>query len=366
MRRALGLRLSLPLVAMLTSCRAIWGFEDLTGNDATPPGAEASNDSGVIDGDGGARDDDAGAAESGDAGSDARLGPPPHCSGLPATCGPSVTDDCCASSIVSGGTFKRSYDAVDYTDAGNPASVSSFRLDKYEVTVGRFRKFSNAAIVGWRPGAGSGKHAHLAGGGLNVGVEPGWNVAWNSSLDRDAAQWTAYLQCPNPNGGKYTWISGNENLPINCIDWYVAYAFCIWDEGFLPTEAEWNYAAAGGDEQRAYPWSQPATSKTIDATYASYGGVQVSSVGSFQKGAGRWAHLDLAGSLEEWVLDWTTVTSYELNPCNDCAPFTATDSRVHRGGSWFNFAQYLLTSFRYDDTPSVRATWFGVRCARAP
>jgi formylglycine-generating enzyme required for sulfatase activity len=52
------------------------------------------------------------------------------------------------------------------------------------------------------------------------------------------------------------------------MDWYEAYAFCIWDGGFLPTDAEWNYAAAGGAQQRAYPWSNPPTSLTIDPSYA--------------------------------------------------------------------------------------------------
>ena len=62
------------------------------------------------------------------------------------------------------------------------------------------------------------------------------------------------------------------NAAINCVNWFEAYAFCIWDGGFLPTEAEWNYAASGGSEQRYYPWSAsfPPGATTIDETYASY------------------------------------------------------------------------------------------------
>jgi hypothetical protein len=61
--------------------------------------------------------------------------PRPSCNGLAATCGPSGTADCCASNLVTGGTFNRS------NDANYPATVANFRLDNYEITVGRFRKF---------------------------------------------------------------------------------------------------------------------------------------------------------------------------------------------------------------------------------
>jgi formylglycine-generating enzyme required for sulfatase activity len=66
---------------------------------------------------------------------------------------------------VEGGPFHRSYDGVttnpDYSSRSYPATVTDFRLDKYEVTVGRFRKFKAAWDAGWRPSAGAGKHEHL-------------------------------------------------------------------------------------------------------------------------------------------------------------------------------------------------------------
>jgi hypothetical protein len=68
------------------------------------------------------------------------------CSGLAATCGPSGNDDCCTSLLVPGGTFYRSYDGVDFTDKSYPATVADFYLDKYEITVGRFRAFVNAGM----------------------------------------------------------------------------------------------------------------------------------------------------------------------------------------------------------------------------
>ena len=91
---------------------------------------------------------------------------------------------------------------------------------------------------------------------------------------------------------------GSETRPMNCLDWYDAYAFCIWDGGFLPTEAEWNFAAAGGGEQRLYPWSVPPTSQTIDASYAVYEVDATAPVGSKSpNGDARWGHADMAGNV---------------------------------------------------------------------
>jgi formylglycine-generating enzyme required for sulfatase activity len=176
---------------------------------------------------------------------------------LAATCGPLGNDDCCKSLLVPGGTFYRSYDGVEHLDKNYPATVSDFYLDKYEIMVGRLRTFVNAGMGTQKsaPADGAGAHPGMAGSG--------WRVAWNSNLRANTDALKAALKCE---ASYQTWTDApgsNENKAVICLDWYTAFAFCVWDGGRLATEAEWNYAASGGSEQRYYPWSIPPTSKTV-------------------------------------------------------------------------------------------------------
>jgi formylglycine-generating enzyme required for sulfatase activity len=173
-----------------------------------------------------------------------------------------------------------------------------------------------------------------------------------------------------------TWTDtpgSNETRPMNCVTWYEAMAFCAWDGGYLPTEAEWNYAAAGGDQQRAYPWSSPAASVTIDGSYASYGclgdGIQgcllndLLPVGTKPAGDGRWGQSDLGGNVSEWTLDRNAPYA---TPCTDCANLAPSQERMVRGGDFEYGPDRLRTSFRDYITPSLRHPVMGIRCARAP
>jgi sulfatase modifying factor 1 len=289
-------------------------------------------------------------------------------------CGPSGTESCCASLPVTGGTFDRSYDGVTDTDMTSPATVSDFTLDTYEVTVARFRQFVEGWANGWRPAAGSGIHTHLNGGkGLADSSHPGsfetgWNPSWTSTQLDTLTAWTQALDC----GTFSTWSidpAGRENLPINCVDWYMAYSFCIWDGGFLPSEAEWNYAAAGGgasDGQRVYAWSSPSTSETIDCTYAAYGSCAATSpvaAGLLFKGNGKYGQADLTGNVWEWNLD---AFSAYVTPCHDCAYLTDTGQRTIRGESFSYPANNLYVATRGNDDPTDLYAYDGIRCARAP
>ena len=295
--------------------------------------------------------------------------------GLDLTCGPSGTGSCCEpAETIPGGTFLRGYDvATDvYNDMDYPATVSTFALDKYEVTVGRFRKFvETGGGLGTQvnpPGAGSGAHPRLVGSG--------WDSAWNPRLVADTSALKTQLKCDST---RQTWTDApgiNENKPMNCVTWYEAMAFCIWDGGYLATEAEWNYAATGGGEQRAYPWSNPGSDVTIDCSYANYrpgtycvndptGGVN--RVGSESpKGDGRWGHSDLAGNVWEWVLDWYVSPYPDPQTCNDCANLTASSYRVLLGGSFNVDASNLRAANRFFNNPISRSGSIGFRCARTP
>lgn len=296
------------------------------------------------------------------------------CTGLAPTCGPTRATNCCDSSIVSGGVSFRSHDTADaaYPSTMYPATVSDFRLDRYELTVGRFRGFVAAGqgTSASPPAAGAGAHPRLP--------TSGWDPSWNAELPVDTPALMTSLRC----GTVQTWtdaVGANEDRPLGCISWYLAMAFCAWDGGFLPTEAEWNYAASGGSEQRAYPWSSPATPLLLDSSHASYfvdatkqcfgdgiNGCAVTDlvvVGSKPAGDGRWGHADLAGNVFEWVLD--SYAANYVNPCNDCADLTPGQFRVGRGGGFRVDATFLRTARRNGANPIDRLDDVGTRCARA-
>jgi sulfatase modifying factor 1 len=322
---------------------------------------------------------------------DAGNGEPPSCApggkGM-TNCG-AARESCCTSLSVEGGTYFRTYDAINYADGGftlavdggatgeaDPATVSTFRLDKYDVTVGRFRQFVKAwrGKTGWRPAVGSGKHTHLNGGqGLaDVSQAGTFERGWVGSDDGQVSLTDAALA---PDAVNNTWTPSAgalENRPMNWVNWYDAYAFCIWDGGFLPSEAEWEYAAAGGDEQRKYPWgsADPGALNEyaiFECNYAAgvcNGLPTIAPVGTATMGAGRWGQLDLAGELEQWNLDSAGVPY--VNPCIDCAHLRSTAISSYRGGFFGAGASQLLPPYREGDSRPVPDPAVGFRCARTP
>jgi formylglycine-generating enzyme required for sulfatase activity len=296
------------------------------------------------------------------------------------------SDSCCASLAVPGGTYARTYanDGSGASGQADYATVTGLRLDEYEVTVGRFRQFVKAFGSGWMPPAGSGKHAHLAGGqGLADTSSPGAHeTGWDALDDPSIAPTDANLtaSCIQPSFATWTPTAGsNENLPINCVNASEAYAFCIWDGGFLPSEAEWELAAAGGNQQRAYPWggASPGTSdqyavygclyptpSASDGGWGCTGVSNIAPVGSAPAGASASGQLDLVGNVWEWTADFWTAY---VDGCTDCAYLSSTPSgQVFRGGGYGDDATALTPPVRSSVPPTLRLDQVGLRCARSP
>jgi formylglycine-generating enzyme required for sulfatase activity len=377
-------------LSAFVACRGLIDYEDGFafptdggGGDAPPsrsvggPSADAASDGGSsVLGD----DDDVGPDASGDAGGDAADaslfllceraeagGPstPISCASLSPTCGPNHDEDCCTTIPLEGGAYPRyGHDLTKYE--AYQATVSAFALDKFEVTVARFRAFVESTSRD--PSACSGQNP-------NNPDDLGWDPSWSALLLDSGAAYGEALTCPN--FGTWTDQSGpNDNRPINCITWYEAQAFCIWDHGRLPTLAEWNYAAAGGADERLYPWG----SDLPDASYADFScdyppGFQcydintIARVGSFPDGGAKWGQQDMAGNLTEWVQDGLDPTLNQGAGCTNCAYLGSPDFRILRGGSWQTFDTDLRSvEVRGVDLAATakRDDTIGFRCARNP
>src|SRR5690606_5847757 len=183
----------------------------------------------------------------------------------------------------------------------------------------------------------------------------------------DQAELIADITCSS-GGSMWTASAGaNEAKAMNCIGWYEAFAFCTWDGGRLATEAEWEYAAAGGSFNRRYPWGgAPATCDQANI----FGCLDhFDYVGNYPAGNGRWGHADLIGNVFEWVLDSYEVAFYGDSAATgtDVAFLGTASSRVLRGNYWqTSSAVYLRSAYRGYDSPTNINVAIGARCARAP
>ncbi len=179
----------------------------------------------------------------------------------------------------------------------------------------------------------------------------------------------AYRGCTAPGcsapdtGGACNWgLAGRDLHPINCVDWNQALAYCRWRGGELPTEAQWEYAARGGDG-RTYPWGNAAPA--AQPCWAGGGTARTGTcpVGTFPAGNSPFGLMDMAGNVYEWTADW--MGPYAAGAASDPTGATSGTFRVFRGGGWGNSAaSFMRSAGRDGQAPTYRDVIDGFRCAR--
>jgi len=207
--------------------------------------------------------------------------------------------------------------------------IGDFSLSSKEVTVGQFRAFVDAS--GYRT------EAERSGGCL-VFTGRGWET-------RRDADWR------NPG-----FRQGNDH-PVTCVSWNDSQAFIRWlnartgQHYRLPTEAEWEYAARGG--QSGYCDGDLDSA----AWYEGNSGGSTQPVG--RKRPNAYGLYDMIGNVWEWCSDWCG--GYSSLPQTDPTGSGDGSMRVNRGGAWYGAARGCWRRGR--NTPDDRGNGLGFRLA---
>ena len=155
-------------------------------------------------------------------------------------------------------------------------------------------------------------------------------------------------------------------LPVTSVSWFHAVDYCGWltkqwgMEFRLPTEAEWEFAARGGLEQKPYPWGDaPVASRPNYAGRWLNGPEPIAT--SEPNGYG--LH-DMCENVHEWCSDWYDPRYYLASPVeNPRGPETGA-RRASRGGAWRHHIKIARCAARSSIPPEFRYADYGFRVAQ--
>jgi formylglycine-generating enzyme required for sulfatase activity len=235
-------------------------------------------------------------------------------------------------------------------------TVSDFYIGKYEVTNAEFVKFLNA----------KGNQEEGGAAWINLG----------GSYEDEKCR----LQ---ESGSRFTVQSGYDNYPVIYVSWYGARAYCKWlkettGKGFrLPTEAEWEYAAGGGNVGQRHAFAGTNTERSL-YRYANFADKNTDYSWSTKSQNDNYAYTapigkylpnelgiyDMSGNVWEWCED-TWHSNYQNAPINGSAWIDEKSNiRLVRGGSWYSTPDGCRVANRNDVNPSNRDSSLGFRVVR--
>jgi len=265
--------------------------------------------------------------------------------------------------LIEGGTFTIGSNSGESNERPtHQVTLSSYYIGKTELTLGLFEKFikstnyqTDADKDGWS--------------WIKIGSE--WQkksgVNWRCDRKGDLRN------------------NSEKNHPVIYVSWNDAVAYCNWlsekdglqkaysgsgdnvtcdfnSNGYrLPTEAEWEYAARGGNQSKGYKYSG---SNIIDevAWYDENSGKRTYDAGT--KSPNELGLYDMSGNVWEWCWDWFSDKYYSSSGQTNPKGPNSGSKRVGRGGSWVSSAERCRVAGRYYSSPAYGVNGLGFRLAR--
>jgi formylglycine-generating enzyme required for sulfatase activity len=173
----------------------------------------------------------------------------------------------------------------------------------------------------------------------------------------DAGNCTAPKDRTSYTHSSYYGTSQYDNYPVIYVTFDNATQYCAFAKKQLPTEAQWEKAVRGADK-RIYPWGDTFDASKLNSSEGGKG--DTTAVGSYSSGASPYGAMDMAGNVWEWVIDWYDANYYKNSPARNPTGPASGQTRVMRGGSWYDHSVDGRAANRYDGN-----SWYnnvGFRC----
>ncbi|NDC40491.1 MAG: formylglycine-generating enzyme family protein [Chitinophagia bacterium] len=247
--------------------------------------------------------------------------------------------------LVKGGGFRMGCNDNADEKPVHIVNLTDFEISAYEITVADFRRFMDSYTY------------------VTDAEKEGWSTIAPTDSSNDTRKVGINWQY-DVHGNKLP--DSCENYPVTHVSWYDAIAYCKWlskqtGRNFrLPTEAEWEYAAQGG---QTHDWEKIKPQMSVMGWCARNSDGHPHRVG--RKSANSLCLYDMAGNVWEWCSDWYDETYYTLSPTKSpTGPVTGTQ-RILRGGAWNTNpgegSTYFWGTGRQTATPHDRGMAIGFR-----
>jgi formylglycine-generating enzyme required for sulfatase activity len=177
------------------------------------------------------------------------------------------------------------------------------------------------------------------------------------------AQWKAVMG----DDDHVNYFEGCPDCPVERVSWFNAVAFteklnALTGEKYrLPTEAEWEFAARGGNLSASFKYSGSDSAMDVAWRHDNAGNM-THPVG--QKNPNELGLYDMSGNVWEWCADWYSASFYALSPEKNPIGPSKGSQRVIRGGSWFQDSFGLNTTDRKSMNPEWRLGFVGLRLCK--